>query len=150
MSKILTQIQVMTKKDVTRYISSRTGGLYDYAPLDALKYKDHLKKHEVKVGDRWENASHKAYNSKIVYTVEDADEQNITLPVFNYLGTVVKVNGKKSTIENDNGLVSIKGTGKRTIVEVSSTYPTTMILSLLISSITFIFLFTRYLIRCCG
>lgn len=66
---------VMTKKDVTRYTSSRTGGLYDYAPLDALKYKDHLKKHEVKVGDRWENASHKAYNSKIVYTVEDADEQ---------------------------------------------------------------------------
>ena len=52
----------------------------------------------------------------------------------------MKVNGKKSTIENDNGLVSIKGTGKRTIVEVSSTYPTTMILSLLISSITFIFL----------
>ncbi|MCH3490111.1 hypothetical protein LC986_18725, partial [Enterococcus faecium] len=49
-----------------------------------------------------------------------------------------------------NRLVSIKGTGKRTIVEVSSTYPTTMILSLLISSITFIFLFTRYLIRCCG
>ena len=97
-----------------------------------------------------ENASHKAYNSKIVYTVEDADEQNTTLPVFNYWGTVVKVNGKKSTIENDNGLVSIKGTGKRTIVEVSSTYPTTMILSLLISSITFIFLFTRYLIRCCG
>lgn len=43
----------MTKKDVTRYTSSRTGGLYDYAPLDALKYKDHLKKHEVKVGDRW-------------------------------------------------------------------------------------------------
>lgn len=70
--------------------------------------------------------------------------------IFNYWGTVVKVNGKKSTIENDNGLVSIKGTGKRTIVEVSSTYPTTMILSLLISSITFIFLFTRYLIRCCG
>ncbi len=62
----------------------------------------------------------------------------------------MKVNGKKSTIENDNGLVSIKGTRKRTIVEVSSTYPTTMILSLLISSITFIFLFTRYLIRCCG
>ncbi len=57
---------------------------------------------------------------------------------------------EKGTIENDNGLVSIKGTGKRTIVEVSSTYPTTMILSLLISSITFIFLFTRYLIRCCG
>lgn len=28
----------------------------------------------------------------------------------------MKVNGKKSTIENDNGLVSIKGTGKRTIV----------------------------------
>ncbi|OTO82844.1 hypothetical protein A5849_002576 [Enterococcus sp. 10F3_DIV0382] len=101
----------MTKKDVTRYTSSRTGGLYDYAPLDALKYKDRLKKHEVKVGDRWENASHKAYNSKIVYTVEDADEQNITLPVFNYWGTVVKVNGKKSTIENDNVLVSIKGTG---------------------------------------
>ena len=88
--------------------------------------------------------------NQIVYTVEDADEQNITLPVFNYWETVVKVNGKKSTIENDNGLVSIKSTGKRTIVEVSSTYPTTMILSLLISSITFIFLFTRYLIRCCG
>lgn len=47
----------------------------------------------------------------------------------------MKVNGKKSTIENDNGLVSIKGTGKRTIVEVSSTYPTTMILSLLILSL---------------
>ncbi|HGP4016538.1 TPA: hypothetical protein ACLK9M_002656, partial [Enterococcus faecium] len=61
--------------------------------------------------------------NQIVYTVEDADEQNITLPVFNYWGTVVKVNGKKSTIENDNGLVSIKSTGKRTIVEVSSTYP---------------------------
>ncbi|OTO22099.1 hypothetical protein A5816_002964 [Enterococcus sp. 3G1_DIV0629] len=141
---------IMTKKDVTRYTTSRTGGLYDYAPLDALKYKDHLKKHEVKVDDRWENASHKSYNSKIIYTVEDANEQNITLPVFNYWGTVVKVNGKKSTIENDNGLVSIKGKGKRTIVEVSSTYPTTMILSLLISSITFIFLFTRYLIRSHG
>lgn len=56
---------------------------------------------------------------------------------------------KKSTIENDNGLVSIrnKGKGKRTIVEVSSTYPTTMILSLLISSITFVLLSIRYLIK---
>ncbi|EEV43727.1 conserved hypothetical protein, partial (plasmid) [Enterococcus faecium 1,230,933] len=42
---------IMTKKDVTLYTTSRTGGLYDYAPLDALKYKDHLKKHEVKVYD---------------------------------------------------------------------------------------------------
>lgn len=86
---------IMTKKDVARYTTSRTGGLYDCAPLNALKYKNHLKKHEVKVGDQWENASHKAYNSKIVYTVEDANKQNITLPVFNYWGTVVKVNGKK-------------------------------------------------------
>lgn len=31
-----------------------------------------------------ENASHKAHNSKIIYTVGDANEQNITLPVFNY------------------------------------------------------------------
>ena len=138
---------IMTKKDVTRYTTSRTGGLYDYAPLDALKYKDHLKKHEVKVGDRWENASHKDYNSKIVYTVEGENEKKITLPIFNYWGTVVKVNGKNVPIENDNGLVSIKGKGKRTIVEVSSTYPTTMILSLLVSSITFVFFFIRYLLN---
>ena len=64
--------------------------------------------------------------NQIVYTVEDADEQNITLPVFNYWGTVVKVNGKKSTIENDNGLVSIKSTGKRTIVEVVLRHETTV------------------------
>lgn len=138
---------IMTKKDVTRYTSSKTGGLYDYAPLDALKYKDHLKKHEVKVGDRWENVPYKVYNSKIVYTVEGDNKKNITLPVFNYWGTVVKVNGKKIFIENENGLVSIKGKGKRTIVEVSSTYPTTMILSLLISSITFLFFFIRYLLN---
>lgn len=27
---------IMTKKDVARYTTSRTGGLYDYAPFDAL------------------------------------------------------------------------------------------------------------------
>jgi len=59
----------------------------------------------------------------------------------------VKVNDKKVPIENVNGLVSIKGKGKRTIVEVSSTYPTTMILSLLVSSITFVFFFIRYLLN---
>lgn len=137
---------IMTEKNVTLYTTSKTGGLYDYAPLNAMKYKDHLKKHEVKVGDRWEASAHKAFNSKIVYVVEDANEQNIILPVFNYWGTVVKVNGKNSIVESDNGLVTIKGKGKRTIVEVSSTYPFTMILSLLISLMTFILLFIRYLI----
>ena len=53
-----------------------------------MQCKDHLKKHDVKVGDRWENASHKAYNSKIVYTVEDANDQ---ISHYQYSITVVLV-----------------------------------------------------------
>lgn len=86
---------IMTKKDVTRYTTSRTGGLYDYAPLDALKYKDHLKKHEVKVGDRWENASHKDYNSKIVYTVEGDNEKKNHITYIQLLGDRCKSKWKK-------------------------------------------------------
>ena len=41
----------MTKKEIKHYTTSGTGGLYDYAPSDALKYKNQLKKHEVKVGN---------------------------------------------------------------------------------------------------
>ena len=84
---------IMTKKEIKYYTTSGTGGLYDYAPSDALKYKNQLKKHEVKVGNEWKSSSHKAYDSKIIYTVEDAQGQKITLPVFDYWGTVAKVNG---------------------------------------------------------
>ncbi|WP_418268215.1 hypothetical protein [Enterococcus hirae] len=136
---------IMTKKDVTRYTTSCTVGLYDYAPLNALKYKQHLKKHEVKIGNKWEKSTYKVYNSKIVYVVEGAEDLKVTLPVFNYWGTVVKINGKKTNLENDNGLVSIKSNRGLNIVEVSSTYPITMILSLFISLGTLLFLFVRYL-----
>lgn len=136
----------MTKKDVTHYTTSAVFGTHDYIPLDAMKHKDHFEKHEVKVGNKWKNASHKAYGAKIVYTVEESEGQKITLPVFNYWGTVTKVNGQKTRMENDDGLVSIKGRKGITIVEISSTYPTTMILALLLSVGTLLFLFIRYLV----
>jgi hypothetical protein len=138
---------IMTEKDVPRYTTSRTGGLYDYAPLDALKYKDHLKKHEVKIGNNWEKSTYKAYHSKIIYVVEDSKGLNITLPVFDYWGTVVKVNGEKTNAENDNGLVSVKGNKEKNTVEVSSAYPLTMILALFTSLGTSLFLFIRYVLK---
>lgn len=49
-------------------------------------------------------------------------------------------------MENDDGLVSIKGKKGITIVEISSTYPTTVILALLLSVGTLLFLFIRYLV----
>ncbi|MDO4625629.1 MAG: hypothetical protein Q4A95_10270 [Enterococcus hirae] len=138
---------IMTKKEIKHYTTSGTGGLYDYAPSDALKYKNQLKKHEVKVGNEWKSSSHKAYDSKIIYTVEDAQGQKITLPVFDYWGTVAKVNGQTTSIENDDGLVAVKGKEGTTTIEVSSTYPPTMILALLTSVGTFLFIFIRYLLR---
>lgn len=138
---------IMTKKEIKHYTTSGTGGLYDYAPSDALKYKKQLKKHEVKVGNEWKSSSHKAYDSKIIYTVEDAQGQKITLPVFDYWGTVAKVNGQTTSIENDDGLVAVKGKEGTTTIEVSSTYPPTMILALLTSVGTFLFIFIRYLLR---
>ncbi|MFL0553161.1 hypothetical protein ACH0B4_10425 [Enterococcus hirae] len=138
---------IMTKKEIKHYTTSGTGGLYDYAPSDALKYKNQLKKHEVKVGNEWKSSSHKSYDSKIIYTVEDAQGQKITLPVFDYWGTVAKVNGQTTSIENDDGLVAVKGKEGTTTIEVSSTYPPTMILALLTSVGTFLFIFIRYLLR---
>ena len=138
---------IMTKKEIKHYTTSGTGGLYDYAPSDALKYKKQLKKHEVKVGNEWKSSSHKAYDSKIIYTVEDAQGQKITLHVFDYWGTVAKVNGQTTSIENDDGLVAVKGKEGTTTIEVSSTYPPTMILALLTSVGTFLFIFIRYLLR---
>lgn len=138
---------IMTKKEIKHYTTSGTGGLYDYAPSDALKYKNQLKKHEVKVGNEWKSSSHKAYDSKIIYTVEDAQGQKITLPVFDYWGTVAKVNGQTTSIENDDGLVAVKGKEGTTTIEVYSTYPPTMILALLTSVGTFLFIFIRYLLR---
>lgn len=63
-------------------------------------------------------------DSKIVYTVHESKGQKITLPVFDYWGTVAKVNGQKERLII--GLVSIEGTQGETIIEVSSIYPPTM------------------------
>ncbi len=79
--------------------------------------------------------------------MEDAQGQKITLPVFDYWGTVAKVNGQTTSIENDDGLVAVKGKEGTTTIEVSSTYPPTMILALLTSVGTFLFIFIRYLLR---
>lgn len=86
---------VVTEEKLDYYTTSGTGGLYDYAPIEALNYKEHLEKHEVRVGNKWEASSHEVFDSSIVYKVQDADGQKITLPVYEYWGTVVKVNGEK-------------------------------------------------------
>ncbi|BDP95543.1 hypothetical protein EfmGK941_25480 [Enterococcus faecium] len=51
-------------------------------------------KHEVKVGESWEKGKYKAADNNITYTVASNKKQKVTVPVYAYLGTQVKVNGK--------------------------------------------------------
>jgi hypothetical protein len=134
---------VVTEEKLDYYTTSGTGGLYDYAPIEALNYKEHLEKHEVRVGNKWEASSHEVFDSSIVYKVQDADGQKITLPVYEYWGTVVKVNGEKRRAESHAGLVTVEGTEGVNTIEVSSRYPLTMLIALFISLVSFIFMISR-------
>lgn len=138
---------LMNKEKLSYYTTSGTGGLYDYAPLEALKNKEHLEKHEVKIGNKWKNAPYKASDSKIVYTVQESNEQKLTLPVYDYWGTAVKVNGQKANVENSDGLVTVKGLKGANTIEVSSYYPAKMIVALLISLSGYLLLLVRFLIN---
>ncbi|MCE5878004.1 hypothetical protein KEK09_12430, partial [Enterococcus faecium] len=126
--KVVTQRDhlVMNQENLIRYTTLLPGGLYDYAPTEALQYKEHLQNHEVRIGKEWHTMPYQVMDSKIVYTVHESKGQKITLPVFDYWGTVAKVNGQKREIVNSEGLVSIEGTQGETIIEVSSIYPPTM------------------------
>jgi hypothetical protein len=147
--KVVTQRDhlVMNQENLIRYTTLLPGGLYDYAPTEALQYKEHLQNHEVRIGKEWHTMPYQVMDSKIVYTVHESKGQKITLPVFDYWGTVAKVNGQKREIDNSEGLVSIEGTQGETIIEVSSIYPPTMKLAFLISLCSYLFLLISFLIR---
>ncbi|OJG82388.1 hypothetical protein RV10_GL000209 [Enterococcus pallens] len=82
--------------------------LYDYAPKDSLPLNEHISKHEVKIGETWEEGHYKAKSSSIIFDVFSNDNQKVTLPIYSYLGTEATVNGKliDSSI-NANGLVTV-------------------------------------------
>ena len=100
----------INKDTLDYYTNEGTGGLYDYAPINALKYKEHLIKHEVRINKTWQKAQFKATDSKITYIVNSSSKgQKITLPVYVYWGTHMKLNEKEvSELINTQGLVSVE------------------------------------------
>ncbi|EMF0272708.1 hypothetical protein ACTXLQ_12130 [Enterococcus hirae] len=139
----------VNKDTLGSYITVGVGGVFDYAPLEAMKYKEHVQKHEIRVDNEWQTAAYKASDSKIVYTVKGAKDKKITLPVFDYWGTTAKVNGQNTKIENNEGLATFEGKAGTTVIEVSSKYPFTMILAFIVSLGSYLFVFIRFLIGKC-
>ena len=139
----------VNKDTLGSYITVGVGGGFDYAPLEAMKYKEHVQKHEIRVDNEWQTAAYKASDSKIVYTVKGAKDKKITLPVFDYWGTTAKVNGQNTKIENNEGLATFEGKAGTTVIEVSSKYPFTMILAFIVSLGSYLFVFIRFLIGKC-
>ena len=66
---------VINEETLPRYTTSDMGGLYDYAPTEAIKERPHLEKHEVKVGESWEKGKYKAADNNITYTVASNKKQ---------------------------------------------------------------------------
>ncbi|BDP83066.1 hypothetical protein EfmAA610_02760 [Enterococcus faecium] len=78
------------------------GGLYDYAPTEAIKERPHLEKHEVKVGESWPNYDQVSGGYTGHVEAAEIKKQKVTVPVYAYLGTQVKVNGK---VVNDSYMI---------------------------------------------
>ncbi|HHA5396364.1 TPA: hypothetical protein ACOBIV_002973, partial [Enterococcus faecium] len=84
--------------------------LYDYSPIASLENKEHIIKHEAKIGSQWVNLPYKTTGSSIIYRVTNEKSQVITLPVYAYLGTNVEINHQPVKEQvNANGLVQISG-----------------------------------------
>ena len=129
---------VINEETLPRYTTSDMGGLYDYAPTEAIKERPHLEKHEVKVGESWEKGKYKAADNNITYTVASNKKQKVTVPVYAYLGTQVKVNGK---VVNDSykkhGLVNVDVNAGENKIEITTKYTPTALMALWISILTY-------------
>src|SRR5699024_7330343 len=105
---------------------------------EAIKERPHLEKHEVKVGESWEKGKYKAADNNITYTVASNKKQKVTVPVYAYLGTQVKVNGK---VVNDSykkhGLVNVNVNAGENKIEITTKYTPTALMALWISILTY-------------
>ncbi|BDP56117.1 hypothetical protein EfmJHP36_05960 [Enterococcus faecium] len=102
--------------------------LYDYSPIASLENKEHIIKHEAKIGSQWVNLPYKTTGSSIIYRVTNEKSQVITLPVYAYLGTNVEINHQPVKEQvNANGLVQISGVKGVADIKVSTSYTVTTI-----------------------
>ena len=128
---------VINEETLPRYTTSDMGGLYDYAPTEAIKERPHLEKHEVKVGESWEKGKYKAADNNITYTVASnkSKSDSTSICLFRYTG---KVNGK---VVNDSykkhGLVNVDVNAGENKIEITTKYTPTALMALWISILTY-------------
>ncbi|BDP83067.1 hypothetical protein EfmAA610_02770 [Enterococcus faecium] len=86
-----------------------------------MENKEHIIKHEAKIGSQWVNLPYKTTGSSIIYRVTNEKSQVITLPVYAYLGTNVEINHQPVKEQvNANGLVQISGVKGVADIKVST------------------------------
>lgn len=118
--------------------------LYDYSPIASLENKEHIIKHEAKIGSQWVNLPYKTTGSSIIYRVTNEKSQVITLPVYAYLGTNVEINHQPVKEQvNANGLVQISGVKGVADIKVSTNYTVTTIISYLVTLTAYLCLFFK-------
>ncbi|HFM8737658.1 TPA: hypothetical protein ACHA29_002763, partial [Enterococcus faecium] len=118
--------------------------LYDYSPIASLENKEHIIKHEAKIGSQWVNLPYKTTGSSIIYRVTNEKSQVITLPVYAYLGTNVEINHQPVKEQvNANGLVQISGVKGVADIKVSTSYTVTTIISYLVTLTAYLCLFFK-------
>lgn len=118
--------------------------LYNYSPIASLENKEHIIKHEAKIGSQWVNLPYKTTGSSIIYRVTNEKSQVITLPVYAYLGTNVEINHQPVKEQvNANGLVQISGVKGVADIKVSTSYTVTTIISYLVTLTAYLCLFFK-------
>ncbi|MDT6911686.1 hypothetical protein NNO33_13340, partial [Enterococcus faecium] len=116
----------------------------DYSPIASLENKEHIIKHEAKIGSHWVNLPYKTTGSSIIYRVTNEKSQVITLPVYAYLGTNVEINHQPVKEQvNANGLVQISGVKGVADIKVSTSYTVTTIISYLVTLTAYLCLFFK-------
>lgn len=111
----------LTNEDVNNM--STTMFTFDYTPKNYEHYIDQVKNHEVRLGNK--SIDHKKNITDSTYFVEVIanEEQVVSLPIYNYKGVCILLNGKfVETETKDNPLVNVKINSGKNIIKVSYKY----------------------------
>lgn len=120
--------------------------LLDYTPQEAVQsYSENILNHEVQIENEWLLSNFSVTNgSSITYNIDLTSNELVTLPVYSYLGTNVRLNNHNVSHRNNKGLVALEVPEGNNYITISSTYSKKAMISIVISCTSLILLIFYY------
>ena len=120
---------------------STTMFTFDYTPKNYEPYIGQIKNHEVTQGNKSINYKKNITDSNYVIEIISTKEQVVSLPIYNYKGVNILLNGKSAENEKkDNALLNVKIHSGLNIIDVSYKYTKIAKISFFISIFWIVFL----------